>query len=63
MNRAPSLISMVRETVCIRGVYDSVVGAGTPILTRLTQWKIVPKRAVDLAFDVKALLRPLKFCQ
>ena len=41
------------ETVCIRGVYDSTVGVGTPILTRLTQWKIVPKRAVDLAVDVK----------
>lgn len=41
------------ETVCIRGVYDSTVGAGTPILTRLTQWKIVPKRVVDLAVDVK----------
>jgi len=41
------------ETVCIRGVYDSVGGAGTPILTRLTQWEIVPKRAVDLAVDVK----------
>ncbi|HHY2983027.1 TPA: replication endonuclease, partial [Enterobacter hormaechei subsp. steigerwaltii] len=36
------------ETVCIRGVYDSAIGAGTPILTRLTQWKIVPKCAVDL---------------
>jgi hypothetical protein len=41
------------ETVCIRGVYDSEVGAGTPILTRLTQWKIVPKSAVALAVDVK----------
>ncbi|EGF0794960.1 replication endonuclease [Salmonella enterica] len=46
------------ETVCIRGVYDSVVGAGTPILTRLTQWKIVPKRAVDLAVDVKGAPAP-----
>lgn len=36
------------ETVRIRGVYDSAVGAGSPVLTRLTQWKIVPKRAVDL---------------
>ncbi|EHF0276289.1 replication endonuclease, partial [Salmonella enterica] len=27
--------------------------AGTPILTRLTQWKIVPKRAVDLAVDLQ----------
>lgn len=46
------------ETVCIRGVYDSALGAGTPILTRLTQWKIVPKRAVDLAFDVKGAPAP-----
>lgn len=40
-------------TVAIRGVYDSLVGAGTPILTRLTQWKIVPKRAVDLVVDLQ----------
>lgn len=35
------------EIVRIRGVYDAAAGAGSPILTRLTQWKIVPKRAVD----------------
>ncbi|MCQ8564049.1 replication endonuclease [Klebsiella pneumoniae] len=46
------------ETVCIRGVYDSAIGADTPILTRLTQWKIVPKRAVDLAVDVKGAPAP-----
>jgi len=46
------------ETVSIRGVYDSVVGAGAPILTRLTQWKIVPKRALDLAVDVKGATAP-----
>ncbi len=46
------------ETVCIRGVYDSAIGAGTPILTRLTQWKIVPKCAVDLAVDVKGAPAP-----
>lgn len=46
------------ETVCIRGVYDSSVGSGTPILTRLTQWKIVPKRAVDLAVDLKGAPAP-----
>lgn len=46
------------ETVCIRGVYDSSLGSGTPILTRLTQWKIVPKRAVDLAVDVKGAPAP-----
>jgi len=36
------------EMVRIRGVYDSAVGADTPILTRIRQWKIVPKRAADL---------------
>ncbi|WP_187416325.1 replication endonuclease [Klebsiella oxytoca] len=46
------------ETVCVRGVYDSAVGVDTPILTRLTQWKIVPKRAVDLAVDVKGAPAP-----
>ncbi|HIH4933541.1 TPA: replication endonuclease [Klebsiella pneumoniae] len=46
------------ETICIRGVYDSAVGADSPILTRLTQWKIVPKRAVDLAVDVKGAPAP-----
>ncbi|MFP1869253.1 replication endonuclease [Lonsdalea quercina] len=46
------------ENICIRGVYDSRVGADTPILTRLTQWKIVPKRAVDLAVDVKGAPAP-----
>ncbi|HCF8372625.1 TPA: replication endonuclease [Klebsiella pneumoniae] len=46
------------ETVCIRGVYDSAIGADTPIMTRLTQWKIVPKRAVDLSVDVKGALAP-----
>lgn len=46
------------EIVCIKGVYDSTIGAGTPILTRLTQWKIVPKRAVDLAVDVKGAPAP-----
>lgn len=46
------------ETICIRGVYDSAVGVDTPILTRLTQWKIVPKRAVDLAVDVKGAPAP-----
>lgn len=41
------------ETVSIKGVYATSVGDDTPILTRLTQWKIVPKRAVDLAVDLK----------
>ncbi|MDU7838621.1 MAG: replication endonuclease [Pantoea sp.] len=41
------------ETVRIKGVYATEVGEGTPILTRLAQWKIVPKRAVDLGFEFK----------
>lgn len=50
------------ETVCIRGVYDTAIGSDSSILTRLTQWKIVPKRAdalaVELAFDVKGAPAP-----
>ena len=37
----------------IKGVYATEVGEDTPILTRLMQWKIVPKRAVDLGFEFK----------
>ncbi|MGF6560921.1 hypothetical protein ABIA51_001897 [Erwinia aphidicola] len=35
------------ETVRIKGVYSTAVGDDTPILTRLTQWKIVSKKATD----------------
>lgn len=41
------------ETVRIKGVYATEVGEDTPILTRLAQWRIVPKRAVDLDFEFK----------
>lgn len=41
------------ETVRIKGVYATEVGDDTPILTRLAQWKIVPKRAVELGFEFK----------
>lgn len=41
------------ETIRIKGVYATEVGKDTPILTRLAQWKIVPKRAVDLGFEFK----------
>ncbi len=46
------------ETVSIKGVYATSVGDDTPILTRLTQWKIVPKRAVDLVVDLKGAPAP-----
>ncbi len=39
------------ETVRVKGVYATEVGADTPIITRLINWKIVPKRAVELAVD------------
>lgn len=35
------------ETLRVRGVYDSVAGSGSPLLTRLKKWKIVPKRAQE----------------
>ena len=41
------------ETVRIKGVYAASVGDDTPILTRLAQWKIVPKRAVNLGFELR----------
>ena len=46
------------ETLCIHGIYDATVGAASPVLARLTQWKIVPKRAVDLAIDLKGATAP-----
>ncbi|ORM95098.1 replication endonuclease [Pantoea cypripedii] len=46
------------ETVRIKGVYATEVGADTPILTRLAQWRIVPKRALDLAVDLKGASAP-----
>lgn len=46
------------ETLRIKGVYATDAGADTPILTRLTQWKIVPKRAVDLDVEVKGASAP-----
>jgi len=46
------------ETLCIHGIHDATVGAASPVLTRLTQWKIVPKRAVDLAIDLKGATAP-----
>jgi len=41
------------ETVRIKGVFAAEVGEDTPILTRLAQWKIVPKRAVEFGFDLQ----------
>lgn len=41
------------ECTRIKGVFDTTVGSDTPILTRLIQWKIVPKLAVDLDVDLK----------
>ncbi|MCW1973647.1 UNVERIFIED_ORG: hypothetical protein FHW05_002511 [Pantoea agglomerans] len=46
------------ETVRIKGVYATDVGTDTPILTRLAQWKIVPKRAVDFGFDLQGAPAP-----
>ncbi|ORM94603.1 replication endonuclease [Pantoea cypripedii] len=46
------------EIVRIKGVYATEVGADTPILTRLAQWRIVPKSALDLAVDLKGASAP-----
>lgn len=46
------------ECVRIRGVYDKEVGDCTPIITRLTRWKIVAKRPQAEGFEVKGALAP-----
>lgn len=40
------------EVIRVKGVFSPSVGMDTPILTRLTQWKIVPKLAADQAAGV-----------
>lgn len=39
------------ETLRVRGVYDSRVGSGSPLLTRLKKWKIVPKRGQETGIN------------
>ncbi|ELY4778481.1 replication endonuclease [Cronobacter sakazakii] len=46
------------ECIRIRGVYDTEVGDDTPIITRLVQWKIVPKRPQAEGFEVKGAPAP-----
>jgi hypothetical protein len=46
------------EITRIQGVYAPSVGDDTPILTRLTKWKIVSKIAVDLGVDLKGANAP-----
>ncbi len=46
------------ECVRIGGVYDKQVGNCTPIITRLTQWKIVAKRPQAEGFEVKGASAP-----
>lgn len=40
------------EIIRIKGLFSSEVGKGTPILTRVKQWKIVPALAADKAAAV-----------
>ncbi|MBE4879127.1 replication endonuclease [Enterobacter cloacae complex sp. P39RS] len=46
------------EIVRVKGVFSPVVGAGSPILTRLTKWKIVPKLTADQAVAVSGANAP-----
>lgn len=46
------------EITRIQGVYAPSVGDDTPILTRLTKWKIVSKIAVDLGVDLQGANAP-----
>lgn len=44
--------------MCIRGVYDTEVGSGSPIITRLAQWKIVPKQSQVEGVDLRGASAP-----
>ncbi|EAO0540606.1 replication endonuclease [Salmonella enterica] len=46
------------EVVRVKGVFSPVVGVGSPILTRLTKWKIVPKLTADQAVAVSGANAP-----
>ncbi|MBH3241592.1 replication endonuclease [Serratia marcescens] len=46
------------DVIRIRGVFSPPVGIDTPIITRTTEWKFVPARAVDLAVDLKGAPAP-----
>lgn len=43
------------EIIRIKGLFSSEVGKGTPILTRVKQWKIVPALAADKAAAVSGV--------
>lgn len=46
------------ETARIKGVFSPLTGSDTPIITRSVQWKIVAKKAVDLAVDLQGAPAP-----
>lgn len=46
------------ETTRIKGVFSPLTGSDTPIITRSVQWKIVSKKAVDLAVDLQGAPAP-----
>jgi hypothetical protein len=46
------------EVIRVKGVFSPAVGIDTPILTRLTQWKIVPKLTADQAVAVSGANAP-----
>ncbi|OAT40376.1 phage replication protein [Hafnia paralvei ATCC 29927] len=50
--QAEDLNEYGEETTRIRGVFSPSVGMDIPMITRTVQWKIVPKRALDLAIDL-----------
>lgn len=47
------------DVIRVRGVFSPPVGQDVPIITRVTQWKIVPKKAPVLGVTFRARLRPL----
>lgn len=46
------------DVIRVRGVFSPSVGQDVPIITRVTQWKIVPKKAPVLDVDLKGAPAP-----
>lgn len=46
------------DVIRVRGVFSPPVGQDVPIITRVTQWKIVPKKAPVLGVDLQGAPAP-----
>lgn len=55
---SPEFNAYGEEVIRVKGVFSPAIGMDTPILTRLTKWKIVPKLTADQAVAVSGANAP-----